>query len=141
MRSKLAAWGCLLVLVACSPGVAGEWGHLAGRIVFDGELPSATSDSVASKASTSHRDRSLLVDSQSRGIANVVIYLWPPRGQDVPEHPSYRKTRAATVEWKMEQMQFVPRVLLLRTTQTMVQRNLDKKGHNAHIAFIRNAPM
>ncbi len=41
----------------------------------------------------------------------------------------------------MRDGRFVPRILLLRTTQTMTHHNRDKVGHNAKIDFFYNPPM
>lgn len=137
-----------LVLVALSPFLAladeGAWGHLKGRFVFDGVPPRAkvlpiTKDQAA--LGDSITDESLIVNQKNRGIANVLVFLLPDDSDTLRVHPSYAQTANAKVELAMKDGRFVPHVLLLRTSQILVQHNQDHVGHNARIDFFSNSPM
>jgi hypothetical protein len=121
-----------------------SWGHLSGRFLFDGKPPEprtipVTSDKKAFGPTV--KGESLLVHPKSRGLANVVVYICPKQGETLPVHPSYAKTAEAKVKLAMSKGRFEPHVLLLRTSQTMVQENDDPVPHQAKIHFFDNAPM
>jgi hypothetical protein len=135
---------CLITLIATSVFACGsEWGHLRGQFIYDGPapkpkvIPVMKDTAVFGEATT---DESLLVHPENMGLANVVIYFVPKTGEKLLVHISYLRTASAKVELTMKGGQFKPRILLLQTTQTMVQRNKDKAGHHAHIQFVNNPP-
>lgn len=117
-----------------------EWGHLSGRFVYQGALPSLR-DVPRSKDQAvlgdSVRDESLLINPENNGVANVVVFL-SSNSDSVRVHPSYDRAADAKVRLQMKDGRFEPHVLLLRTTQTMVQVNKDRVPHHARIAFSRN---
>lgn len=121
-----------------------QWGDLRGRFLFDGEPPpvreiAVTKDSGA--LGDTIEDDSLRVNKTNKGISDVIVYLLPPKGKEIRVHSSYERTANAKVKVAMEGGRFVPHVLLMRTTQTMVQGNQDTVGHHARISFLHNAPM
>lgn len=106
-----------------------SWGDLAGRI------------RVVGKPQTRPGDESLLVDAKTSGLANVAIYLIERRDSKTPVHPSYERTAKSKVKLTMKNGRFDPHMLLIRTSQTMVQENRDGRAHNARIMFFSNTPM
>jgi hypothetical protein len=135
-----------LVLMAGWSGLAfGEerpWGTLRGRFVYDGEPPGPGRLPVSKDKDVfgaSVLDESLLVNRDNRGIANVVIYLMP--NSDLHVHPSYDATANAKVDLEFVEGRFRPHIVLLRTSQILVQHNRDPVLHNANIAFFQNSPM
>ena len=121
-----------------------EWGHLKGRFTYDGDPPKPKSHSISKDvAEFGHAidDESLLVNEENGGIANILIYLLPRDSEPLAIHPSYAPTEKSKVELTMKDGRFEPHILLLRTTQTMLQRNRDSVGHNAKIDFLHNTPM
>ena len=120
-----------------------QWGNVRGRFVYDGPLPevkmipivrdrAALGDEIA--------DESLVVHSENKGIANVIVYLLPDGDAELRVHPSYDDAAEAKVELAIEGSRYVPHILLLRTTQTLAFRNKDEVGHAAKIDFLKNPP-
>ncbi|MEX1027204.1 MAG: hypothetical protein WD049_04255, partial [Candidatus Paceibacterota bacterium] len=73
-------------------------------------------------------------------MANVVIYLEPPRGAEISIHPSYANTAEATIDLHIRNGRYSPRVLLVCTTQTILERSFDTVAHNTTVQTIANAP-
>lgn len=140
---KLVYFG-VVFLGALVPGAAfAEWGTIHGRLVYDGEPPQAKSVRVSKDQDVFGEtlpDESLVVNSENGGVANILVYLLPDADQPLRVHPSYEATADAKVELTAKNGRFEPHVLLLRTTQTLVQRNRDRVGHHANISWIQNAP-
>ena len=121
-----------------------QWGNLSGRFVLDGDLPTIEEPTVTVDKHFFKDpiiDESLIVDAENRGIANVVVYLKPAKSSEVLVHPSYKKSANDKVELEMTNGRFEPHILLLRTTQTMVQVNRQNVGYSPNIVFLRNEPM
>lgn len=77
----------------------------------------------------------VLVDSKSKGLANVVIYLQkPPEG--------YERTRPlAAVTLEQNGFQFVPHVMALQVGQKIKFANRDAVDGNVHLNPTRNLPV
>lgn len=120
-----------------------EWGNLSGRFVFDG-VPVPPNplhvDKDANLFPLPIMDESLLINTENRGLANVVLYLVPNQEMPLVIHPAFDTESKSKVNFTMQGGRFEPHILLLRTTQTMVQRNLDSVVHNARIDFLNNSP-
>jgi hypothetical protein len=85
-------------------------------------------------------DESLLVDKDG-GLANVVVWLSPKADHAPPApHASYEQTADAKILLDNKDCRFVPRVVLLRTTQTLAIKASDPApvSHNANIASEHN---
>jgi hypothetical protein len=119
----------------------GQWGNVRGQFVYDGPVPevkmlpivrdrAALGDEIA--------DESLVVSEENKGIANVVVYLVPDADAELRVHPSYDEAAKAKVELAMEGSRFAPRVVLLRTSQTLVMRNKDMVAHAVRAHFQNN---
>lgn len=134
----------LLLTVGSLPAEDNRWGHLTGRFVYDGQPPEVKMFRITKDAEVfgdELADESLLIDPETRGLANVVIYLLPDKKDETPTHPSYEDSADAKVELVTQGGRFVPHVLLLRTTQTMHQLNRDPVGHNPAGSWRKNRPM
>jgi hypothetical protein len=70
----------------------------------------------------------------------VVVWLVPQKAEDVPVHPDYEKSRDAEVILQVKDCRYEPRVVLLRTTQTLVWKTVDPVGHNPIVEFFNNPP-
>jgi hypothetical protein len=146
MRSELRLLiSLLLLLVAAGWSRAEEWGNLRGQVVFDGDppVPKKLQITKDEEECCKHNlvDESIWVNSSSRGLKNVVIYLYPAPDQKVPIHPSYEALEQAEQELDNSACRFAPRVVLLRTKQTLVIGNSDPIGHNVMIDTQKNPPM
>ncbi len=119
------------------------WGNLSGRFVYAGIPPKqkfiqVTRDEDVFGPTIS--DQSLIVNTENRGIANVVVYVRPKKGTKLRVHPSYKETEKSKVRMTMSGGLFKPRVLLLRTTQTLEQVNDDKEvtAYSPHFGCRKN---
>jgi len=113
---------------------------IAGRVIFDGPPPPPTiiggqigSVSRGARNGPPVFDDSVLVDPETRGLANVVIYFdRAPPGVSVPAAP---KTQVAL---SVTDAGFEPRISVLRRGQTCVFTNLDPERLNVHIRPLAN---
>jgi hypothetical protein len=119
--------GAVLAALAGVPGVAQEqpqpagegWGRLHGRVIYDGQPPQLPDlrprimnhpdKDYLLKGDT--RDRTWLVDPKTHGLANVVVWLEPPAGQQFPLPP--RKTWLDVVTLDTRHGHYEPRITVL----------------------------
>jgi hypothetical protein len=126
------------VNVVLNDGPDDRWGELTLRFVYDGEPPKRPIPLVGGMAPDDER---LVVHAKNGGIKNIVVWLHRPLGQPPPPvHPMYEADAKATVEMTAAVGRFEPRVVLLRTTQTLKVVNADVIGYNARADFFHNAP-
>lgn len=127
----------LLVHVIATSAAAAEWGDLQMRFTYVGEPPEprvwAADKDVAVCGKTKLLDESLLVDKESRGIANVVVMLVNSVDREVPVHESYEKSAAEPAKIVSKNCRFEPHVPLMRTSQRFRWDNTDPIGHNPNI--------
>ena len=76
----------------------------------------------------------LVVDANG-GIKDVVIFCITKMPKDDPkwEHPDYAAAKAQPVVFDQKNCVFLTHVLAARSTQTILVKNSDTKGHNANI--------
>ncbi|MCH7728799.1 MAG: hypothetical protein IH991_20290, partial [Planctomycetes bacterium] len=132
--------------VTPTPSTDGAWGNLRGRFVYDGIPPTPAKANVNKDADVCGKHNlikeSLLVNKENRGLANVVVYMYVPRGKDQPPvHPSYAQSAKSEVPLNNSKCRFEPHVTLLRTSQTLLISNRDPVGHNTKIDTQVNPPI
>ena len=146
-RQFLAAWAAA---VAIAPAALAQeakpisFGHLRGQFVYDGEPPAPKFLPVIGGIAPVP-DESLVVDADSRGIANVCVWLELKTDQPLDTlaiHPSYlaeepMKKRTQTL--RMAGHRFQPHVIALWTKQKLDIVNTDVVAHNASIMLANNA--
>jgi len=145
-RLLLSAW----ILINAIPTWASEkpsdvtkWGELRVRFEFTGKLP----DPPVAWEALRHNadfvgdvyDESLLVNSDNRGVANVVVWLRTDRDTAPSIHPSFQKTAPDKVTWSIVGTRFVPHVLSVQTSQTLLINNKDRFGHVPKLDMSDNA--
>jgi len=114
---------------------ATKWATLKGKFVYKGEPPILKALSTGGKDGAvcdqhSIPDESLLVDPQSSGIKNVVVFA-----RKVSRvHDSYKADKDQEVVFDQKQCVFLSHVLPLRIDQTLVIKNSDPVGHNSNIS-------
>lgn len=143
LRSIVFCCLCLLHASRAASAEDGEWGHLSGRFVYDGEVPTSKPLEVTRDSDTFGKtveDDSLIVHKENKGIANVVVYLLPEKDRALRTHPSYDQDAEAKIGLEVSRGRWSPRVLLMRTTQTLAERNRDPVGHNAYLQLMANPP-
>jgi hypothetical protein len=119
-----------------SGATAADWGNLKMRLVYDGEPPPPKTINAGEAGAIP--DESLLINEQDRGIKNVCVWLLYGGDDPRPVHPDYEKTATSKVTMKIAAGSFVPRIRLVRTTQTLVISNEDIVGHNVKADFFNN---
>ena len=121
----------------------GSWGSLKGRFVFDGTPPKQVRLSPDKDVHVCGKhelyNESLVVNPENQGIQNVVVSLYTKRGQTPPIHESYESSASDQVTLDNEMCRFNNHITFLRTTQTLLVRNLDGVGHNTKIDAQSNA--
>jgi hypothetical protein len=122
---------------------ADEWGDFKGQLIYGGAPPTPVKLKADKDVDVCGKhnlvNESLLVDPKSKGIANVVVYLYLKRSDAKPKvHESYSKTANAEVKFDNKNCAFTPRIALLRTTQKLIIGNSDPIGHNTKMATAKN---
>ena len=120
-----------------------NWGSLKMRFVYDGALPEKTNVYIPAVqadrefCSKNHPfDEWLVVDPMSKGIANVVVWLYlSSRQEPPPPHPDYAAAAKDRVRIDNVNCRYEPHVCLLRTSQQLIVGNQDAIGHNSKIDF------
>jgi hypothetical protein len=131
------------VLLATSAS-AQEWGNLTATFLFKGTPPAPKKLAITKDEQFCGKhnlvDESLVVNKDNKGVANVVVFLADPTKPKI--HPDYDKPEAAKAEVKLdnENCRFEPRVLGMRTGQSLVVGNKDPVGHNTKADFFNNTP-
>jgi hypothetical protein len=144
--SLAAASGVLLRPHVSAAQTSGTWGDLTGRFLFAGEPPVRKpltippDDPYASQFKL--LEERLIVDPQTKGIANVLAWLYvSPRDPAPPIHDSYAETAESEVVIGSTKVSIDPHVNLMRTGQTLVLRNTDPIGDGFKIDFLMNPPL
>ncbi|MEZ6130824.1 MAG: hypothetical protein R3C59_19310 [Planctomycetaceae bacterium] len=120
---------------------AQEWTTLTGQFVVSGDVaqPEKLEITRDEEFCGQHGlvDESLLVNPDSHGLQNVVI--WLSSKTDVPVHPS-RQAAPKPVQLDNKDCRFVPRIVMLRTNQVLQSTNADPVVHNVAVYARRNQP-
>lgn len=130
----------LVFSLACSVGLAAEWGTLKGRFVYDGAKPTAAKITPTKdvEVCSQHQlyDESLVVGDDG-GLSNVVVYV---RTKGVDVHPDYASSQSGAVELDNKDCRFAPHVIGVRTGQPLEIKNSDPVGHNTNASLTINPP-
>lgn len=143
MWKRLATVVCLVWAVAAQGSSAADWGSLTATFVFDGDAPDAPLAKITSDkefCTAFHvLDESLVIDKQTRGVANVILFMvLGPRDPKPPVREPASSAVANEVFLDNKHCRFDPHVVLLQTSQTLVVGNSDSVGHNTNLATFRN---
>lgn len=124
--------------------VANEaYGTIVGQFVIEGEIPQLNPLVVAGAvggndaaicAAANIPDDSLVVDPQSKGIANVFVYL--PKADQV--HPDLAESKKKEVDFDQKGCRFIPHALFVRTDQVVLVKSSDNCAHNTRTVPIKN---
>src|SRR5262245_38444395 len=135
----------LALLLAPASLAAAEWGHLTMRFVYDGQLPvakpipAAAGPAGAGCGKGPFVEERVIVNPKDKGVANICVWLLRTSGESAPSiHESYAKTARDKVTMTNKNCRFEPRILVDRTTQTLVGTNGDPTGHNMKASFFSN---
>jgi hypothetical protein len=120
----------------------GEYGAITGQFLLEGDIPErrvlvaagAGVNNAAICAAANILSDELLVDSESKGIANVFVYL--PKAANV--HPRLRESSKKEIVFDQKGCRFIPHALFARTDQVVVVKSDDACAHNARTVPLRN---
>lgn len=138
------AGGLVLATCVSGPAAAAEWGTIEGQILFDGDAPSLTprvkkGDAAAKDsavcAAEEVPDETVVINPESKGVANVVVYL---RKAPADVHPDLKASAEKEVEFDQKGCRFAPHVLAVRTDQTVRCISQDAVPHNVRTAPLKN---
>ncbi len=127
---------------AFASSASAQWGDLKVKFVYDGTppKPNAIAADKDPQVCAAHPlfDESLIVDPDSKGIANVVVYV---RTKGVKVHPDYAKTANDKLVFDNKGCRFEPHVLTIQLTQTLELHNADPIGHNSNLQPLGDTPV
>lgn len=138
----------LLMLLAFTLPAAtarAQWGGLKGRVVVTGEIPdvpllNAKGDTqVKEPICRAHdiADESLLIDAETKGLANVFVFL-----QRAPQeiHPDLAAVPDEPLVFDQKECRFTPHAMVVRTGRTVLVMSDDPILHNTHTFPTFNSP-
>ncbi|WP_254506788.1 hypothetical protein [Anatilimnocola floriformis] len=134
----LRALFAILILTATNSLWAEEsWGDLTASFVFDGETPEPRKLKI-DKDTYLYKDPiydpALLVDRETKGIANVVVWLVvAPEDKPPAIHASYEKLAKQDVEVDTIKGLIEPHVALVWLPQTLLLKNSEPIGHHIRL--------
>jgi hypothetical protein len=103
------------------------WGTIEGQFILEGDVPTPPPPLVRNPPAgvPPVPDERLLIDQESKGIANVVVYL---RNAPAAVHPELKQSKVGVVDFKSEDFRFIPHVLHVRTDQKVHCIAADKRA-------------
>ena len=124
-----------LLPATVAPLAAQDFADVKMVFKYDGKPPAPAAVAVTKDQAFCGKkklvDEALLVDAKTKGIANVIAYIYVRGAANKPPvHPSFAKTAKAEVKLANTGCRFEPRMVLLRSTQTLLVQNPDSVGHN-----------
>ena len=123
--------------------VAGNWGHLKGKIVVSGSAPEPAKEDFGGNADAKTCkaeaiDDNLLIGDDG-GLKDVVVLMYRGRRDALPAiHPSYAEAMKKPVVVDNKNCRFTPHVVLARVGQQLECKNSDPVGHNCHGTTFNN---
>mgnify|MGYP001175463528 CR=1 FL=1 len=134
MRLAVVVVGSLLFVTV----LHAETASLKMRFVYDGAPPAPEQINVPlamRPAGAAILNERLLVDPQSRGIRNIVVYVDTGRGRSKLDLPPYDGVKR---QMSTANSRFEPHILLARAGDTLELSNRGLNSHNIAIAFFNN---
>ena len=133
----------LAVALAAAPAAAQETGSVKGTFVLEGDAPvlaprieaGANVKDGAVCAANPVPNQTIVVDPDTKGLANVFIWIRRVNERDIPAE--FRKPKEPTVVIDQKDCVFTPHCVVARTGQTLVMLNGDAVAHNVHVNAIR----
>jgi hypothetical protein len=130
-------------IVAAQTTQQQTFGTLKGQVVFaDDAIPekkplNVDKDQAQCLVNGPILDETWLVDGKTKGVANVLVFLVPPKGGELPANPNLpAPEKMASVDQPC--CQFIPRLSVVRTGQTLRALNPMTIAHNVVIIGFKN---
>ncbi len=127
----------LLVAVFATSTASAQWGTISGKIVVKGDLPKKTlrfQKGAASKdaevcSATDVFNNDLLIDEETKGVANCFVYLYK-----TPDDVNMEGVdKAAKVFFDQKNCLFTPHAMVVVAGQTIEVLNSDPVAHNTRV--------
>jgi len=146
-RHAMACLSTALVAMAFS-GIAQAdgWGDLSGQFLFEGDIPDKeiiykkgdpnAKDPGVCAATDLHSD-DLVIDKESKGVANIFVYIRKTK----VIHPDLKASKKKEIVFDQKGCRFLPHVMFVRTDQTVLVKSNDPISHNTHTHTIFNKPV
>ncbi|MBS0207341.1 MAG: hypothetical protein JSS27_00170 [Planctomycetes bacterium] len=131
-RPALLFSAALAVLAGASTAQA-QWGDLKIKFKYKGAAPAPVKINVNKDIEVCGPHNLVeedLVVGADGGVANIIVYL---RTKGVMVHPDYAKTDNDKLEYDNKGCRFVPHILPIRLSQSLVLHNSDPVGHNSNL--------
>ncbi len=129
----------LAALLVAAPAWSQETGSLKVRFEYGGAAfqPEKLTPNKDVEFCGKHElvNERLLINSENKGIKNVVLYVYTGRGgSKLPAQPA----SSETYELANDKCRFEPRIVFLQVGDTLKITNPDDVGHNANLNFFAN---
>lgn len=131
----------VLTGLVAQPAWSQSWGTIKGKVVWDGDsIPSpepakVDKDQAHCLAKGQLLKDELVIDSATKGVKNVMIWLAPVNQNDkIPIHPSLAQVPSKPVVIDQPMCLFEPRIVMLREGQKLQIKNSAPIAHNARIS-------
>ncbi len=128
-----------------SPSQSAETGDALGelklRFEYGGDAPAPAPITMAANVAFCGQFKNvserLLVDPESKGIKNVILYVYTGRGgSELPQQEPSSETRTLA----NQNCRFEPHILITQAGDTLRVTNVDQVGHNTNLSFFSNKP-
>lgn len=134
------------VCFAHSGLAADEWGTIKGVFKYDGVPPKPKPIAADKDAEFCGKhglvNESLVVDPATKGIRDIVIYLYTkPTEKAPPIHPDALAAAKEKVVLSNINCRFEPRIVGAMIDQPVVLGNADPVGHNVKVNSLNNSPI
>lgn len=118
------------------------WATIKGKFVYDGNPPTMPPINILGAKETqvcgaiNLREETLVVDSATKGIANVFLFL---KNRNVTPHEEYLAHKDDTVTLMNDKCHFIPHAMGIWLPQTLKVGNDDPFGHNTNCNALGDA--
>jgi hypothetical protein len=129
------------VAVCSTTSHAEDWGNIKGQIVWSGKVAPAAKEIKPNKdeqhclSKGALLSNEILVDKDTLGVANVMIWLAPfDKGGKIPINPKLKAVPQDKVIIDQPCCMFEPRITMMREGQTLVIKNSAPVPHNSRVS-------
>ena len=115
----------------------GNWGHLTGTVIVDGDVPAA-----AVEAAAGHQDEAvckvdgeipvddkIVVNPENKGLRDVYVVMYLKKKKTDLVHPDYASKKEEAVVLDNVNCRFVPHAAFVRTGQKLIIICYEDVGH------------
>ena len=147
MLLPLFVVGVVVVGMESARGGEAGYGTITGQFVLEGDAPEvellvkegdpAAKDPAVCAAQNVFSDE-LVIDAETKGIANIFVYLPYKSARKLEIPPDLSSSKEKEVIFTQKGCRFIPHALIVRTDQTLVVKTEDACPHNTNASFFRN---